>query len=176
MEETQELTPAAQRSTKVLIITLLLLIILPIIVSIITGQAEGFWTVLFAVPGLLAFAKISIHFKSYQGWRVTGRKMFLVFPISLALSVIILLGMLAYIAGLTSGITSLHPDTLARIQIFVFSAVLGLLGSLVYWYAGISAFTAKFSEYDFRKIFKQAGLPQDEIEQKINLLKERGLL
>ncbi len=166
----------AIRTCKLGAVILLFTVLLSIAACFFTHQTDFWFVGMMATVGPFCFCKIGLGMMILSKWMVAKKSMILGLPTPLFFTFVILGGLLYKLFALTQQMGAGWISAPIRIQVFVFSASFGLLGTLILWYSGLKTWMSLPSEYDARMEFKAAGNSDAEVERKIGLLKERKIL
>jgi len=165
----------AKRTIKLGAIIFLFVILSSIGACLFTHQTDFWFVLMMVISAIFCFAKIYFAMTILSKWMVAKQSTILGLPTPLFFLYIILGGLLYKLTILSQEMSADWFSAPIRIQVFVFSMSLALLGTLILWYGGLKTWMSLPSEYDARMEFKTAGATDAEIERKIFLLKERQI-
>ena len=127
-----------------------------------------------AILSLFFWGKFIMAMMYCQGWKVFNWKTIGGMPRNLFIFYVVI----ATILGLM-GYTILNGDLGAdqkNLVSFLITAVVGVTGSYIAWFAGINKWMADGSKYDAIMEFKDKGYSKDVINQKITKLENAGVI
>lgn len=154
--------------------TIILLVICSLVFSAVVDANGSFYYVVMPIMACFFFGKFALTMMFCQGWKIFNRKMVLGLPVVLFIFYTVVIALLICMTVLNQGMSD-FPEAQKNINVFIFNASIGVLGSLIAWFAGIKNWMAGGSEYDARMEFKNKGNSEQEIEEKIVKLKNLGL-
>jgi hypothetical protein len=165
----------SQNGSRAMYTTMILLVICSLVFSAVVNANGTFYYIVMPIMACFFFGKFALAMMFCQGWKIFNRKMVLGLPVGLFIFYIIVIALLTSMAVVNQGMSD-FPGAQKNLNVFIFNASIGVLGSLIAWFAGIKNWMAGGSEYDARMEFKNKGNSEQEIEGKIAELKNFGLI
>ena len=165
----------SQNGSRVMYTTMILLVVCSLVFSAVVNANGAFYYVVMPVMACFFFGKFALAMMFCQGWKLFNRKMVLGLPTGLLLYYIIIAVILISMLIANQGMSDFPADQ-KNLNVFIFNASIGVLGSLIAWFADIKNWMAGGSEYDARIELKSKGNSEQEIEEKIIKLKNYGLI